>query len=105
MEIVFQKTYLSELFYTGKTKEKQYRFQPQVVRKYAKVVGILESVKRLEDLFRFNSLNFEALESRDNYYSVRVDLQYRLEFSMSSHEGETTLTICNLEDLTNHYKK
>jgi len=104
MEIVFQKEYLSELFYNGKTKDKQHRFQPQVIRKYAKVVGILESVKRLEDLFRFNSLNFEALESAENYFSVRVDLQYRLVFFMSSHEGETTLTICNIEELTNHYR-
>lgn len=105
MDIVFQKEYLSDLYYKGKTSDKNHRYQPQVIRKYVKVVGILESVKRMEDLFLFNSLHFEALQAKENYFSARVDLQYRLEFSMSSNEGEKTLTICNLEELTNHYKK
>ena len=47
MEIVFQKDYLSELYYTGKTNDKQHRYQPDVIRKYAKVVGILDAVSRM----------------------------------------------------------
>ena len=102
MEIVFQKDYLSDLYYTGKTSDKQHRFQPEVVRKYVRVVGILEAVSRMEDLFRFNSLNFEALDN--GYYSVRIDYHYRLVFQMEAKPGEVLLSICKLEDITNHYK-
>jgi len=102
MEIVFQKDYLSDLYYTGKTSDKQHRFQPEVVRKYVRVVGILEAVSRMEDLFRFNSLNFEALDN--GYYSVRIDYHYRLVFQMETKPGEVLLSICKLEDITNHYK-
>ncbi len=102
MDIVFQKDYLSDLYYTGKSKDKQHRIQPEVVRKYVRVVGILEAVSRMEDLFRFNSLHFEALE--EPFYSVRIDYHYRLVFQLDAKTGETTFTICKLEDITNHYK-
>ena len=102
MDIVFQKDYLSDLYYNGKTRDKQHRYQPEVVRKYVRVVGVLEAVNRMEDLFRFNSLNFEALEN--GYYSVRIDYHYRLVFQMEAKPGEILLSICKLEDITNHYK-
>lgn len=102
MDIVFQKDYLSDLYYTGKTSDKQHRYQPEVVRKYVRVVGILEAVSRMEDLFRFNSLHFEALNDTD--YSVRIDYHYRLVFQMAAQPGETIFNICKLEDITNHYK-
>ena len=75
MEVEFLKDYLSDLYYTGKTNDKQHRYQPEVIRKYVRVVGILDAVNRMEDLFRFNSLNFEAIGNDD--YSVRIDYHYR----------------------------
>ncbi len=102
MDIVFQKDYLSDLYYTGKTRDKQHRFQPEVIRKYVRVVGILDAVSRMEDLFRFNSLDFEAIGNGE--YSVRIDYHYRLVFQLEARPGETILTICKLEDITNHYK-
>ena len=102
MDIIFQKEYLKELYYAGKTNDKQHRYQPEVVRKYVRVVGILDAVSRMEDLFRFNSLHFEALEN--DYYSVRIDYHYRLILQLEAKQGETLFTICKLEDITNHYK-
>ena len=102
MEVEFLKDYLSDLYYTGKTSDKQHRFQPEVIRKYVRVVGILDAVNRMDDLFRFNSLYFEAIGNDE--YSVRIDYRYRLVFQMEARPGETVLTICKLEDITNHYK-
>ena len=102
MDIEFQKEYLKDLYYTGKTSDKQHRYQPEVARKYVRVVGILAAVSRMEDLFRFNSLNFEALDNE--FFSVRIDYHYRLVFQMEAKTGETIFTICKLEDITNHYK-
>jgi len=56
MEISFDKKYLEELYEVGKTTDKKYWFQPQIVAKYQKTVAILKSVSRVEDLFRNNGL-------------------------------------------------
>ena len=38
-------------------------------------------------------------------FSIRVDMQYRLEFSLEEEVGgESLVTICQLEELSNHYK-
>ena len=63
-----------------------------------------------EDLYKYKSLNFEALAGDKNgLYSVRVNNQYRVEFSitqMNLNEEilEANVTICNIIELSNHYK-
>ena len=103
MEIRFNKEYLEELYNNGRTKNKKYRFQPQVVKKYQKRIDTLASITRIEELFTLNSLNFEALESSGNY-SIRIDYHYRLEFQVSNSETEPIITICLIMDITNHYE-
>ena len=105
MEINFDKKYLQELYEVGKTTEKKYRFQPQIVAKYQKTVAILKSVSRVEDLFRYNSLQYEGLKGdKEGIESVRVNDQYRIEFTTTRVVSETVLTICNILELSNHYK-
>lgn len=86
----------------GKCKNKKYRFQPQVVGKYQKRIDTLMAATKIEDLFVFNSLNFEALSN--GYYSIRIDYHYRLEFKLREEGTEKVLTICVVTDITNHYQ-
>jgi proteic killer suppression protein len=105
MEIQFEKVYLRELYEIGKATDKKHRFQPQVVAKYQKTVGILKSVLRVEDLYKFNALCYEVLKGdKKGISSVRVNDQYRLEFTTSQVISETIVTICNILELSNHYK-
>lgn len=105
MEIVFDKKYLKELYETGKTTEKKYRFQPQIVRKYQTRIAILESAERIEDLFPISSLHYEVLiGDKKGISSIRVYDQYRIEFLVSQIESETIITICNILELSKHYK-
>ena len=62
MVIEYEKKYLEELYNDGECKNKKYRFQKPVVTKYQKRIDTLMAATRIEDLFVFNSLNFEALE-------------------------------------------
>ena len=102
MEVKFEKDYLRELFYDGVASDKQYRFQPEIVRKYVRVVNILDSVSRVVDLYRYRSLHYEKLlGDKKSIASVRVNDQYRIEFKSSEQEG---ITICNITELSNHYK-
>ena len=105
MEIKFDKEYLRELYEVGKVTDKKYRFQPQTITKYQKTVGILKSVSRVEDLFRYNGLRYEALHGdKDGLESVRVNDQYRIEFKTTKVVSETVVTICDILELSNHYK-
>lgn len=54
---------------------------------------------------RYNSLNYEKLKGdKAGFSSVRVNDQYRIEFEERTKGGETIATICNITDLSNHYK-
>ena len=102
MVIEYDKDYLRELYEDGKCKNKKYRLQKQVVDKYQKRIDTLIAATRMEDLFVFNSLNFEALDN--GYFSIRIDYHYRLLFKIREEGTESILTICTVTDITNHYK-
>jgi proteic killer suppression protein len=105
MEIRFEKEYLSELYYKGASSNRKYWFQPQVIKKYKIIIDILESVNSIEELFRYNSLRYEVLSGdKKGVSSVRVNNQYRIEFTVSQVVSETVVTICNIQELSNHYK-
>ena len=105
MDIVFEKEYLSELYYQGKCTDKKHRFQPDIVKRYVRTIDIMEAVNTVEDLYRFHALHYEALVGdKKGLESVRVGDQYRIEFQSRKVEGETTLTICNIIEVTNHYQ-
>jgi proteic killer suppression protein len=105
MEINFEEKYLQELYEVGTTTDKKHRFQPQIVVKYQKTVAILKSVSRVEDLFPYNGLRYEVLQGdKEGIESVRVNDQYRIEFTTTRVVSETVITICNIRELSNHYK-
>lgn len=104
MVIEYEKDYLKELYEDGKCKGKKYRFGAAVVKKYQKRIDTLIAATRIEDLFVFNSLNFEALNGRTDYFSIRIDYHYRLEFKIRAEGTESVLTICIVTDITNHYQ-
>lgn len=105
MEIKFDKDYLEELYLMGKTSDKKHRFQPQIIAKYRKTIDLLESVSMVEDLFRYHSLHYEALcGDKAGLESVRVNDQFRIEFKTTKVISEIVVTVCNIIELSNHYK-
>lgn len=105
MEITFEQDYLRELFYDGRAKDKKHRFQAQIVRKYIKVLNLMESLDSTQDLYRFASLHYEKLVGdKAGRESVRVNDQYRIEFRSEIVGKEGLITICNILELSNHYK-
>lgn len=106
MEINFEKEYLRELYEKGKAQSKKHRFQPTVVKQYKNTIDKLRVANCVEDLFLFRSLNYEKLQGdKKGIESVRVNQQYRVEFySTTEGEGPGTITICNIVELSNHYK-
>ena len=105
MEIRFDKEYLSELYYKGQSGSKKYRFPPQIVRRYQRCIDLLEATTSVEMLYQYNSLNYEILKgNKAGISSIRVNDQYRIEFTIKTIEAETIITVCNILELSKHYK-
>ena len=56
-------------------------------------------------MYRFTSLHYEKLVGdKVGRESVRVNDQYRIEFRTEIKSGERIVTVCNILELSNHYK-
>ena len=104
MIVTFDQVYLRELYEQGRTSDKKHRYQPDVVRRYQQRIKTLESAPRIETLYQLNSLNYEVLGGdKDGISSIRVNDKYRIEFTVN-FQGEPVVTVCNILELSNHYK-
>lgn len=105
MKVIFAKQYLQEL-YSGKTvQNKKYRFQPHIVKRYCKTIETMIDAKDVPSLARINSLRYEKLQgNKKGLSSVRISDKYRIEFEEHSATNEDIATICNIVELSNHYK-
>ncbi|MDE6417203.1 MAG: type II toxin-antitoxin system RelE/ParE family toxin [Duncaniella sp.] len=105
MVVIFDKEYLKDLYTEGRCNDNKHRYAVDVVRRYKRAVDYLKMASRKEDLFRINSLNFEALSGdKAGLFSVRVNLRYRIEFTLEDTADQPVMTICNIIELSNHYK-
>ena len=105
MIVTFDKEYLKELYESGKTNDKKHRFQPDIVCRYKRCIDIMINVSDITALYKYNGLNFEKLSgNRKELCPIRVNNQYRIEFTVTEMQGEIVTTICNIIELSNHYK-
>ena len=57
------------------------------------------------DIYAICSLHYEVLKGdKAGISSIRVNDQYRIEFTVEQVSSETIVTICNILELSNHYK-
>ncbi|MDE5574821.1 MAG: type II toxin-antitoxin system RelE/ParE family toxin [Bacteroidales bacterium] len=104
MIVVFAKTYLEELYESGRTSEKKYRFQPDIISRYRKRIGTLLNAPSPETLYQIHSLHFEALVGdKAGLYSIRVNDKYRIEFTIQDMPEHKSVTVCSIEELSKHY--
>lgn len=105
MIVTFEKEYLQELYCTGKSKDKKHRFQPDIVRRYVERINTLKNKESVEALYTMKSLRYEVLKGdKAGISSIRVNDQYRIEFTVMDNGEEPVVTICNILELSNHYK-
>ncbi|MEP6595557.1 MAG: type II toxin-antitoxin system RelE/ParE family toxin [Ginsengibacter sp.] len=103
MIIAFNNPYLQKI-YEGKQVAGKPKYKTGVIVKFKKTVLMLQNTESIKELRKFRGLNFEALKGDyRGYFSVRVDLQYRLILSVDKDSIVLT-DILIIEDLTNHYQ-
>lgn len=104
MVVKFNNAYLQKV-YEGKSLGKKPRFNEDVVLRFKKTVLMLQYAESITELKKFRGLNFEKLKGDfKGYYSVRVDIQYRLILSVEKSGSLVISDIIVIEDLTNHYR-
>ena len=105
MIVTFDQRYLQELYTNGRASDKKHRFQPQIVNKFVKVVNLMKQQENVLGLTKYGSLHYEKLHGdKEGLSSVRVNDQYRIEFTESMEQGKQVATICNITELSNHYR-
>lgn len=105
MIVTFEYDYLKALYEDGKSQDKKHRFQPDIIKRYQKAINFLKAASSIEALWPIRSLQYETLSGdKAGLSSVSVNDQYRVEFSVTLNESEPILTICNVVELSNHYK-
>ena len=105
MIVTFEKEYLQNLYEKGKSGDKKHRYQPEIISRYIERINTLKSKDSIEALYNIHSLNYEVLKG-DNagVSSIRVNNQYRIEFTVTEQGAESIVTVCNILELSNHYK-
>ena len=105
MIVVFEKEYLQELYVKGRATSRKYRFQPQIVTKFVKVIDLMKHQEDVLGLVKYGSLHYEKLHGdKEGTSSVRVSGKYRIEFTERVESGKSVATICNITELSNHYQ-
>lgn len=105
MNVTSEDKALLELYEKGKTSDKRYRMLPvQVIKGYRKAVDKMKAAPRIEELFRMNGLNYEALRgNRKGQESVRCNGAWRLIFKSSPLDGSIVITEIELLEISHHY--
>ena len=70
MEVIFNEIYLRDL-YTEAKSDKKHRFQPQIIRKYIRIVDLMKSEKNVLGLMKYHSLRYEKTSRRQTGFVFR----------------------------------
>jgi toxin HigB-1 len=104
MIIQFKNAYLEKLFQDKPVPGKP-KYNNEIVRKFKRTIIMLQMADSTTKLRSFRSLNFEALKGNlKGYYSVRVDLSYRLILTVDTQQGIIISDVLTIHDLNNHYQ-
>ena len=106
MKIKFKSEEL-EYFYTTPLSEIKGKLpvSRDILQQYKKKIQILMSIESLDELTFFRSLHFEPLKGdRKGEYSIRLNLQYRLIFSIAQ-DSKLFIDILVIDEISKHYEQ
>ena len=105
MIVTFEQDYLQELYEHGRANDKKHRYQPQMVKKYTRIIDLMMEVDNVMGLAKYGGLHYEHLHGdKEGLSSVRVNDQYRIIFREIIQEKKTIAEVVSITELSNHYK-
>ena len=92
---MYRLVFLSIKIYEGKQLNGKRKYSKDVILKFKKTVVTLQNTESISELKKFRGLKFEALKGDyKGFFSVRVDLQYRLILSVEKELIVLTMIRC-----------
>ena len=106
MEIEFKENYLQELYEEGKTKDKRFKSNPQLVKQYIKTINKLRDATKIEQLYQLSSLNYDKKQGNlKGKSAVYINQQYRLIFEeIPDASPPYEIKILEIEEISKHYE-
>lgn len=75
------------------------------MRRYIRNINVLGATPRVEGLRAYPALHYEKLiGDKAGLSSIRVNDKYRIEFTVTEGSAESLMQICDIVELSNHYK-
>lgn len=103
MQIKFNDAYLEKIYLNQPIKGKPV-FSAEIVKKFKKTILKILDAETTQELKQQKGLHFEALKgNKKGFYSMRVNIQYRLEFKIEN-DVITLFEIILIEHLSKHYE-
>ena len=65
MQVLFEEDYLKELYEQGEANDKLHRFQPQIVKKYTRIIDLMMEQENVQGLTKYKGLHYES-----KYYRI-----------------------------------
>lgn len=105
MNTEFAEKALEDLYLTGTTSDRRYERLPgDIVKRYVKVVNYLRAARRIEDLYRINSLHYEKKSGNlKDTEAVWINDKYRLHFR-SFPDDSGIIVNAILTEISKHYE-
>jgi plasmid maintenance system killer protein len=100
LRVVFDNRHLLELYTTGKSRKYSI---PGIQERFSMRIQAIEAAVTIHDLQNQHSLRFERLQGYQNRFSLRVNLQWRLEVEIEWQDEEKTKGVFHIKELSKHY--
>lgn len=101
MQVKFENKDLDKLYNQGKTRLK---IDKSIIKKFLIMVQRLCHADSINDLRKPPSNRFEKLQGHDNLFSLRLNVQYRLEFTIDFEDVEKTNGRVTVVKISKHYE-
>ena len=101
MRVEFKNKNLKELYEKGKSRK--YRIPEGVRKNFFLRIEELEAALTVYDLWNSGALHFERLKGYENRFSLRLNVQYRLEMDIEWENEEQTIGKIYITELSKHY--
>ena len=106
MRVRFNTDELARLYSTPLDQIKgKLQYSRDIIKQYKKKIIILLTINGINELKEYKGLNFERLKGDlKDYYSIRLNKQYRLLFKIEETEDEIIIAELLITEISKHYE-
>ena len=103
MEVHIKSKELQKLYEKGTSKK--LKLPDNIIDRFFATIQKIDAAIDIYDLWNDPGLNFEKLKGKNNKFSIRLNITYRLEISINWKNESQTIGDFYIEKISKHYEK